>query len=388
MSEYQFVAFQAVDRPLDNKQLAFAEKQSSHSELSRWRMSVEYHYSEFRGDVDGLLRRGFDVYLAYTNYGDREIRLRLPHGLAFTKSTSDPFLVCEGLQWKMDAEGNGGILTVSPYQESGEIAEVWELDKYLDSLAKVREQLIRGDLRALYLLWLCAAYDDNYDPAEIVEPAVPHGLAKMPSIAAELLLFFGLDPLILKAAASGVPGVAPESDQEDPIAVWSQSISEVRSRALLRRCLKEDPVAVKAELLAEIRDSGSVVDWPTTVRGRSLEVLLTAADELREQENKKEAKKAQAKAVREAAKAEKERQARMEKMKSSPETWLAQAEKSAAARGTVNYKAAAEILADLREAIGGETGKRLAHDCAKKLVTAHPTLSLLKSSLRKRGLVD
>jgi hypothetical protein len=42
MSQYQYVTFRAIDRPLDDKQLAFAERQSSHSELSRREMSVEY----------------------------------------------------------------------------------------------------------------------------------------------------------------------------------------------------------------------------------------------------------------------------------------------------------------------------------------------------------
>ena len=62
MSEYQYVAFRAVDGTLDDKQLAFAEKQSCHSDLSRWEVKVEYNYSSLRGDVDGLLRRGFDVH--------------------------------------------------------------------------------------------------------------------------------------------------------------------------------------------------------------------------------------------------------------------------------------------------------------------------------------
>ncbi|MGB7345190.1 MAG: hypothetical protein WBD20_13330 [Pirellulaceae bacterium] len=388
MSEYQFVAFRAIDRALDDKQLAFAEDQSSHSELSRWEMSVEYHYSSFRGDVDGLLRRGFDMYLAYTNYGGREIKLRLPNGLPFSKPTLKAFLSCEGISWKKDPKGKGGILNVFPFHESGEIEEVWDLDDYLDSLAKVREQLIGGDLRALYLLWLCAAYDDNEDPTEMIEPPVPHGLDTMPQRSTELLPFFDLDPLTLNAAADGVPGFDPTTDEDDPILVWSASISEARSRALLRRLLKEDPASLKAELLAEIRDSGSIVDWPTTVRGRSLDELLSSTDELREQANAIHRMQESAKAKREAAKAEKERQARMDKMKASPKTWLAQAEKTAAAGGTVNYKAAAKILADLREAVGGEKGKKLAHVCAQKIAKAHPTLNMLKSSLRKRGLLD
>ncbi|MBB3204891.1 polyhydroxyalkanoate synthesis regulator protein [Rhodopirellula rubra] len=127
---------------------------------------------------------------------------------------------------------------------------------------------------------------------------------------------------------------------------------------------------------------------PTSSLERSLEALIEAADKLREKANKKQAKKAEAKARREAAKAEKQRQARMEEMKSSPKTWLTQAEKTAAAGGTHNDKAATDILADLREAIGGDRGKKLARDRAKKIAKAHPTLNMLKSSLRKGGLLD
>lgn len=387
MSEYQYVAFRAIDRPLDDKQLAFAEKQSSRSEISQWEMSVEYHYSSFHGDVDGLLRHGFDIHLAYSNYGNREIRLRLPSGLSFSKSTIKPLLACEGLQWKKDTKGNGGILTVAPFRESLAIEEAWLFAAYLDSLTKIREQLIGGDLRALYLLWMCAAYNDNEYPADVVEPPVPHGLDKMPASSTKLLPFFGLDPLSLKAAGEGVPGFAPNTNTEDLIHNWSQSITEARSRALLQRVLKEDPVGVKAELLAEIRESGTVVDWPATVCGRTLEELLDAADKLRDEAVKIQEKRDQAKAARAAAKAEKERLAGMEKMKKAPETWLAKAEEIAAAGGTANYKAAANILADLREAIGGDKGDQLACDCAIKIAKAHPTLHMLKSALRKRGLV-
>ena len=77
MSEYQYVAFQAVDGPLNDKQLEFAQQQSSRAEVSRWSLSVEYHYSSFRGDVDGLLRQGYDVYLQITNYEKKRGRSSL-----------------------------------------------------------------------------------------------------------------------------------------------------------------------------------------------------------------------------------------------------------------------------------------------------------------------
>jgi hypothetical protein len=43
---------------------------------------VEYGYSSFRGDVEGMLRRGSEAYPHYTSDGTREIKLCLSHGIA------------------------------------------------------------------------------------------------------------------------------------------------------------------------------------------------------------------------------------------------------------------------------------------------------------------
>ena len=56
--------------------------------------------------------------------------------------------------------------------------------------------------------------------------------------------------------------------------------------------------------------------------------------------------------------------------------------------GTSNDKAASEILADLREAVGGDEGERITRKHAAHLVEKYPTLSHLKSLLRKRGLLE
>jgi hypothetical protein len=124
VSEYQYVVFHAVDGPLNDKQLEFARRQSTRADVSRWSLSVEYHYSSFRGDVDGLLRRGYDVYLEYTNYGSREIKLRLPRGMPFAKSVWSKYVDGEQLNWKSDTQGSGGILSLHPFHETGELEEV------------------------------------------------------------------------------------------------------------------------------------------------------------------------------------------------------------------------------------------------------------------------
>ena len=93
-------------------------------------------------------------------------------------------------------------------------------------------------------------------------------------------------------------------------------------------------------------------------------------------------------AKREAEKAEQLRQVRMKEMVKDPQRWLREAEKLADARGTDNYKAAADVLADLREAIGGDEGRTITEKQAAHLAKKHPTLSHLKSQLRKRGFLS
>ncbi len=116
--------------------------------------------------------------------------------------------------------------------------------------------------------------------------------------------------------------------------------------------------------------------------------LLSDCEKLAAEAEAKAKRKRAAKAKRDADKAECERQARMKEMVKSPKKWLSEAEKHADAGGTVNYKEAAEILADLREAIGGDQGDSITRRHAAHLVRKHPTLNMLKSSLRKRGLLS
>ena len=127
---------------------------------------------------------------------------------------------------------------------------------------------------------------------------------------------------------------------------------------------------------------------PTVALDRSFGELLERTEALRAGQSAQERKQREAAARREAAKQERERQDRMKLMVNAPQKWLREAEKLVAARGTHNYKAAAEILSDLREAVGGEEGAQITRMHAAHLAKKHPTLNHLKSSLRKHGLLE
>jgi len=386
MSEYQIVKFRALDRPLTDKQLEFMDRQSSRAEFTKWEFKVEYHYSSFRGDVNGMLRNGYDISLTYSNYGCRNIQMRLPSGLPYPKSLWSKF-IRQGLKWTADKTGKAGILSVEPYLEEA-YDQVWEFDDYLDATAKLRELLIAGDLRALYVLWLCGSASLNDDDEGLIEPPVPHGLATFPHQASELLAFFEADPLLVNATSIGIPAFNARGSQEELIKSWLTSITETRRAEIIQRLLSQDPVALKAELLSEIRDNRQAVAWPTERPARTVGQLLEICETLRKQEDEKQKRKSEAKAKREANKAEKLRQVRMLEIKSDPEVWIKKASRLVEQRGTDNYREAASILADLRDAVGGHEGHTIARKHAAQLAKKYPTLNVLKSSLRKQQLLN
>lgn len=386
MSEFQYIAFRAVDRRLTERELAFARKQSTRAEITPWSFENEYHFGDFHGDAESLLRRGFDAHLHYANFGVRRIAFRMPGGFPCAKRVWSQYIGVGELKWIKDPKGKGGIVSLDPFHEAGELDEIWEPSAYMEDLIQIREQLAAGDLRVLYLLWLCGAFDDQSVSPDIVEPPVPAGLAEGGRSFDALLDFFGLDPLLLVAAAEGAPG-PPEIDQRKRIGAWVDALSDNEAKQHLRRFLVEDARSVKAELIAASRGSADRADWPTVSLGRSFNELLERVNVLRAEKETKERKKQEAAARREAAKREQERKTRMKEMVKAPKKWLGEAEKLVEARGTRNYKAAAEILADLREAVGGDEGEQMTRKHAAHLARRHPTLTHLKSSLRKRGLL-
>lgn len=387
MSEYQCVKFRAVDRPLTTEQMEFMGHQSSRADFSKWGYDVEYHYSSFRGDIDGMLRNGYDVFLNWSKYGDRGIRLRLPAGLPFPESVWSKYLGIKAIEWRPDEAGPAGNLAITPAFEEA-YDEFYDLEEILEAAIKLRGLLIGGDLRALYFAWLCCLYDYHDDPEIRTEPPVPHGLSSIPRQLESLLEFFTLDPLAIDAAAENVPAFDPTVAQKDAIRAWIDSLSEPRRIAIIQRLLSDDPVALKTELRADLRDHQPAAEWPVSTLDRTVNQLLQSCAALREQEVAKEQRALAEEAKRKAEKEERLRQARLLAMKSNPEAWLKKVDELVKIRGTDSYREAASILADLREAIGGYEGAKFARQHAAHLIEKHPTLNVLKSSLRKRQLWD
>ncbi len=81
---------------------------------------------------------------------------------------------------------------------------------WMRRLAPLRDELLRGDLRPLYLGWLAAAVELRDDRQE---PEVPPGLSSLSPPQQALVEFIEIDPDMLAAAAAGSPR-APQAEDE------------------------------------------------------------------------------------------------------------------------------------------------------------------------------
>jgi len=295
MSEYQYYEFAAIDGPISDEGLRYARSCSSRANVSRVRWQNTYTFGDFHGSVDTLLKH-YDAHFYIANWGT--VRL----GLGFLKGAIAP----EAIQpYLRGGERHEDTLTV---KETGNRCIVWwerneeggwgwtEGEGLIDQLIGVREELMRGDCRALFLGWLADFDPDEWrDPEDggVVMPPIPAGL-EHPSPALEALIkHFPVDPDALAVAAGLSQASTPD---RIPIAAVLERLSVSEMRALLARVAEGGGSGVTAELN---RLTYPRVQIPA---GQAMRCMDFAAKtiETREGRRKKEAEAAAAKRQREA----------------------------------------------------------------------------------------
>jgi hypothetical protein len=109
MSEYQYIAFRAIDAPVSEENLDYMQRQSTRADITAWSFGNEYHFGDFHGNAEEMLRRGYDFHLHFADFGIRRLMIRLPNGLPEVNAAKTYF---EGnsLRYLKDKEGAGGIL--------------------------------------------------------------------------------------------------------------------------------------------------------------------------------------------------------------------------------------------------------------------------------------
>jgi hypothetical protein len=375
MSEYQYVGFRAIDRPVTEKNLEFMREQSSRAEISAWSFENEYHFGDFHGDAEEMLRRGYDFHLHYANFGVRTLMIRYPNGLPDAKA-AEPYFKHEALCFLKDRKGRAGILVMQPAYEPGQLDDLWDLGAFLERLLPLRAEILNGDLRPLYLANLAVAYDMNHDPEEQKEPPVPAGLGQPTKAQDALTQLYSLSKALIAAAARNSPVLRRVGNPSNQYAQWLKLQPEATKNAWLAELMADPHSAVPLKIIAEFQKNRPASSWPTAPVDRTVAELLEAAETIQRDLDREHADKI----ARERAK-------KLSEMRANPMHTLRQTEQLAKERSLESYNEIATLLADLREALSGTPQSSLAEEQARKLKAQNPKRYHLTAELRLRGFV-
>lgn len=204
MSEYQYHEWQTVDRVLTPEEMAEVEGLSSHIEVSPSQAVVTYHWSDFRHDPKQVLLDYFDAYFYIANWGTLRLMFRFPQGRV-DESALTPYFLEEFISFE-----SWGEYQVLDLEFDLEYGEGWmEAERGLSGFIQLRDDLIEGDYRLLYLAWLKAmtisdvwvdehGFEVSYSEHE---PPVPPGLEQRSPGLQHFIYVLELDPYLVKAAA-------------------------------------------------------------------------------------------------------------------------------------------------------------------------------------------
>lgn len=202
MSEYQYYEFLAIDRPLSQNEMDYMRKLSSRGHITPVNFSNEYHWGDFKGKPRELMRRFYDAHVYSANWGTAVCMLRVPIS-ALEQKVFQPFT--ENGVFEVEASPAHWICSWN-LEESKDYNRFGMEDGsgWMARLAPLRDELMRGDLRSLYIGWL-AAVTIGEVAEDKEEPPMPDGLAPFTTAQQALAEFLEVDVDLLVGVGSNCP---------------------------------------------------------------------------------------------------------------------------------------------------------------------------------------
>jgi hypothetical protein len=256
MSEYQRYEFMTIDRPLTRVQLDAVNALSSHIEASSTHALIEYHWGDFKHDPIDVLHKYFDGFLYWANWGSPQLAFRFPHGIL-------PVDLIDG--YDLD-----DFVTFTRYRDFDildiEFGEMEAPDEWIDyelgSLIAIRDELMEGDLRALYIVWLAGQQmiegydeeeDDEEEDDEISVPPVPPAFGTLTAAQQALAELLRVPHELLVATARHSKAVV--SSTGDDFTAWVKLLPPDRQNDYLVRLAYNEP-GLSRLLVRELRELG------------------------------------------------------------------------------------------------------------------------------------
>lgn len=340
MSEYQRYEFMTIDRPLTRAQLEEVNELSSHIEASPTHALIEYHWGDFKHDPIKVLRDFFDGFLYWANWGSPQLAFRFPRGI-LPDDLLDEYVFDEFVKFTRHKDYD--ILDIQFGEMEG--PDEW-IEYELGSLIPIRDELMEGDLRALYITWLASqcmmfGYEDDQEEEdyEIMVPPIPPGMGNLTEAQQALAELLQVSEELLVAASRHSFGTMPSTPKDD-FAAWVERLPEDRKNEYLVRLANNEPglshLFVR-ELRELNRDKGKA--RPSTGERVTYATLNNESKILKVQLEREKREREREEHVR-----------HLQYIHDHQETYWRQANEAAERGSGAGYEEAVGILIELREA--------------------------------------
>ena len=245
VSEYQYYDFRAIDRPLTKKEMAALRSISTRAAITTTSFTNHYEWGDLKANPSKLLEKYFDAFVYVANWGTHEFYIRLPQesvdykllkamvpGETVRVRKTARFVIVEfggESEWDGEDDGTG----------------------WMASLMPLRSDLLRGDLRCLYLGWLRSAQDGGLDEDEL-EPHVPTGLQELSGPLDALIEFLEIDEDLVEVAAQASGPLAARLSRKE-LSAWIRGLPEKKKDELLIAAAVEQGERWRNDLVQRFR---------------------------------------------------------------------------------------------------------------------------------------
>jgi hypothetical protein len=379
MSEYQYYEFTAIDRPLTRTEMAELRAVSSRASISPNRFVNHYEWGDLKADPADWMRRFFDAFVYWANWCSCRFALRLPLA-AFGKMELKPYTA--EYAFTVDSGGEHWVLDWA-LNESEDYDRFGEDDGsgWMGRLVPLRDELLRGDRRPLYLGWLAGACEL---PDGAMEPEVPPGLAELSPAQQALAEFLEIDADMLAAASVGSTRTPPaEGDEDEHLDGWLEGWTRDEAVAVLKLLVQ------RRSQEAERRVRSRHAAWRKTQRPaasaapmRSVAMLRELAETASAARLEQEAKKRS----QERAEHQRQREAQLRQIMAEADKHWAVADAQAKRGSASGYEDAVRMVRELADGYALTSSAKEFERALRRFRERHATRGALLRRLKEAGL--
>ena len=296
MSTYQYYEFQAIDQPLTTQEQKTIQALSSRAQVTPHRAAFVYNYGDFREDPEVILEKYFDVMFYIANWGTWKLMFRFPKSLV-NLTWFRPYEIDDAIE--LSVSSKYVVLDIEIREEGG---MGWvEGEGWLSELLPLRDDLLNGDMRLLYLAWLRLVTASGYYGSDLeddpLEPPVPPALGKLSPALKAFVELVELAPDLVAAAAKISP--KQKTKETSSLEDWLPELSEAERQEFLLKLVRREP-NVDLQLINRLKQLAGVGQGHLQAEPgqRRYSELVAIADDLEAKRQQKEAVVAQKKRIK------------------------------------------------------------------------------------------